>query len=452
MRLQVLRAHHSVNLALYLTLGAGCVRQFETVQPPEAEPAFLGPASGLYLVEAKPDIDLPQRIAHVLQTRGRLLVAVRGLLEQEGLADLYLDQKIEVDSMTQERTVSSRDTRLFSAIHPTLARAFFELANEPLTVDIKITLGLDALGVTMQIVEDAQYQAFCGVLASVAPFVSCAALQAPLAMRADKICDFDSRVSGVYHMELERTQATAACQEKDRLDGEREWLVTTGTAGEGAAIVSLDGVRTEFVVALKFQTEALLLYEPVALPFGSRPLMVGEFVGDVRVSSSVIKLVAEFTRQVAGGCEERYLAVGDRLNGTQPGKLCGPTDLCNAVRLAGCPALPSQLTGVYRIDGELQSPGAVCPVPMCSLLLPRASVCEPASDPIALNGCTAGTTLYLQTKLRTTGERCAESACLPAPACAANQPLGAEAPPCASSDWIRIKRVGRCSYLACDNP
>jgi hypothetical protein len=352
---------------IVLLLATACARQIESFPPDTTVPAFLGDLSGLYVPSA--GFGEVGATVNVIEVAGQLIIAPPTAATTAPAQFTIIGP---VNTAASGAAQVATTTRL-----PIGAAA--SVATLPVTVDI----GFDALTVTFPSLSANN----CFV-----PQTSAGAC----AFVANKSCDFDSRLAGVFSTTVTRLTQAGDCSSATELAGARQWAVTAVNGGSEASVTSVKNGQIEFALLLDFDhaTETLSLDRPLPVAGQLEWQSSSSFAGSVAVTDSDVVFQAQLTRVLDSGCNEQYRATGTRQSGTKLGIAC-PTsvDACATIAPPVCPALPASFaSGAYVQATTLDARG--CPsANTCEAHL--SALCPGASAVRAALGCKSGESLAI---------------------------------------------------------
>ncbi len=417
-----------------LLLLSACVRQFDPVTVPEAPPAFLGDASGLYIANHRARSLAPRTVVAV-ELQGKMLLAVGN---HDSLDDaLILTGDVTVDdagvaSFTQTLQVSA------NSVLPDVAQLFPSIASTPLTVAAFVTIGFDSLVIRFEIQDTSGRQLVCDAFSAAGIAISCAELGQAFIFDATKLCDFDARLAGVYNTSVNQVGGPAACS---AFTGQREWVVVVANALPIGMVISVNKGELEH--------GAVIAFEPQTLSLTSTASALD--VSDEVSTTAKLSIDATATRlrgsmSTGSGC--RFDFDGVRATGTKSGLLCTTRSLCDGLAYAACPPLPLGLDGIYEFEGEFETQDRLCPVPICKLTLRRDQACH-ANAPALTQGCPDASSTVLLASNTGAGEACYAAGCAPMERCAALAQISALYEPSCNNQTFVVRNVGGCVFTTC---
>ncbi len=349
--------------ALGLIALAACGRAIDNFATDSVVPAFLGDFSGLYL----PSTGASQVGAalDVVQIAGQLIIA--------------------------PPSVAASNANQFTIVGPLLTTAnghqqVVSSARLPLggngaliTVPVTVDLGLDALTMTFTSLDAAHcFFSTSGVCALV----------------ANKSCDFDSRLAGVFDTTVTRRGQSGDCSASISLAGPRQWALTAVNGGNEASFTSVKGTQIEFALLLDFAHANESLSLDRALPIAGQLNWAdtSSFSGTTAITDSSVVFNAAFTRVLDSGCSEEYQATGTRQSGTKPNGISCPTAAngCPDVAPPICPALPADLAS-YDQTSALDGNGCV----ESSTCVGTINACPGVDSVTAAVGCKSSQTVVV---------------------------------------------------------
>ena len=412
---------------------SACVRSFTDVQ---AEPEFLGEASGIYLARDATNTLAP-RLVNVVEVSTRVLVSFGALESSDTLpvigTPVRRDDGLRVFTNLVEPTVEQGA--------PDIARLFPALAKERFRAQLEVTIGFDAVTLKLTFPDAAAEERMCDLLRKVGAESGCKSLTAGLTYEARKVCDFDARLAGVYSAKVKQTSGDGRCAE---LAGERRWVLVVTPASPVAVIASLASGDVEFGALATFEPARLELSLATAFQLGDRAIGPGfSLSARLGIGESATTLEGELRE---GSCT--FSVTAERLSGTKKGGglNCTTDTLCDASASAACPVLPGSIPGIFVFEGEAPSQG-FCPQKICKLIVPLVNACSPQS--IAAGGCPLGYSAEVAAGTRPNGEACYNALCAERPECAAlTSASGLFASSCPPGTLV-VRRLLGCSFAVC---
>ncbi len=411
----------------------------------QEQPAFLGDASGIYLTHSAGQANLSEAIAVLIEVRDHLLLS----FDVSGSAQpLFVNDTVQTDA-NGNSTVHEAFSAPLALLDPSLAVLFPAQASLALAEQTDVKLGLDAFTVSIHLTEDANFATLCGAVVASGLLPNCDVFKAAITQAGEKICDFDSRISGVFQTAVTHVSSDGDCSDAADLSGGREWALVAGDGAATAGLVSLDNDTLEFGLLLTFDpaNQSFSLASPTTA--GAAFNAGSSFSASVSIGSEQTNFTADFIRYSGDNCIERYSASGVRLTGTKAGIACPSATLCDRVEFSACPPVPAGVEGIYEIVGFTAVNGE-CPVPLCRLRLDPKAACDPFS-PVLSDGCASGSAMFLASAAQPNDTFCYQPICVQSTACDALAPpdvLNAGACPSAGS-FFDVVSNGPCTFAVC---
>lgn len=406
--------------ALFVTacLLACCARQLEHVDPPPRKPAFLGAASGFYLVRHETAAQ-PPLFSTVVQVDRTILLTL-------GTVDSVGDGLSIFGELSEEGAlVAKAQVRVADAL-PHVAGIFPAIAETMVTAEAALVVGFDTVGLALQLEDDAGRRAVCAAYTAAGLSSECAALEKPMTFVASKVCDFDPRISGVYDATIEKVGGPAEC---GAFAGARDLVVVATAAAPSAAIFVVDDGTIE--------TAALLRYDPASQSLVTPPGGTLSITAKLAVGAKTTTVTAQSTN--VDGCVLSVSAT--RLTGEKGGLSCTRLDLCEQLEATACPTVPRGILAVYDYEGKVDT-GLACQVPICRATLETKRACDAAS-PAVVSGCPLDTTTVITAGQATNGEPCYRATCVAKPSCADRPDISVDASACTPELFV-VRNVLGC--------